>query len=472
MAGLGFFPEYRSPKQVQQQRDAEYIKATGQHLASVARHTLEQRPPALDTARHSLENLAELGDQLAVQPLSRSEALRELTSAADKLRQDLKSAATDPAVKRLQQLARSRPETGPTASAEELQKRIQELEKAVGDQPGKAEKLARLQEKLAAARKAATGLQAKDNAGAAAREHLSQALSALSREAGELGLSLKGLEEAMAALAGDKPGQAMTGLDAAFQNLEQLREMAQTLRQLRQQAAQLGKDLAEQLKNGQITAAQQTLQRMTQQLQSGQISPEQLEKVLREVADAVRPAQDYGKAGESLNHAAQQMRTGDKSGAATSLARAAKELDNLLDQLADAESLAQAMEALQRAQMAIATGRGLGAGRNLAAGWDTWTGGQPGEGIGSGTNPNDVFGEGDPALPPNLAPAKIRGEITAAGPMPSITLRGVGIKGTSSVQFQEAAAAAQAEAQSALNQDQVPRAYREAVKHYFDDLKK
>jgi hypothetical protein len=56
--------------------------------------------------------------------------------------------------------------------------------------------------------------------------------------------------------------------------------------------------------------------------------------------------------------------------------------------------------------------------------------------------------------------------------MPSIPLKGVSIRGQSTVQFEEAAAAAQAEAQSALNQDRVPRAYQGVVKDYFNDLKK
>ena len=55
--------------------------------------------------------------------------------------------------------------------------------------------------------------------------------------------------------------------------------------------------------------------------------------------------------------------------------------------------------------------------------------------------------------------------------MPSITLRGVSIKGDSSVQFQEAVNAAQSDARNALNQDEVPRAYRDSVRNYFDDLK-
>jgi hypothetical protein len=55
--------------------------------------------------------------------------------------------------------------------------------------------------------------------------------------------------------------------------------------------------------------------------------------------------------------------------------------------------------------------------------------------------------------------------------MPSITLKGVSIKGQSSVAYTEAATAAQSDARAALNQDQVPRAYQGTVKDYFDDLK-
>ncbi|MCO5204338.1 MAG: hypothetical protein M9928_04875 [Anaerolineae bacterium] len=55
--------------------------------------------------------------------------------------------------------------------------------------------------------------------------------------------------------------------------------------------------------------------------------------------------------------------------------------------------------------------------------------------------------------------------------MPSITLKGVSIKGQSRVQYEEAATAAQTEAQAALSQEKIPRAYRNAVRDYFDDLK-
>ena len=78
----------------------------------------------------------------------------------------------------------------------------------------------------------------------------------------------------------------------------------------------------------------------------------------------------------------------------------------------------------------------------------------------------------DSNLNPSLLPTKVRGQMSPGGPMPSITLKGVSIKGQSTIQYQEAAASAQADAESALNQDQVPRAYQNTVRDYFDDLKK
>ncbi len=55
--------------------------------------------------------------------------------------------------------------------------------------------------------------------------------------------------------------------------------------------------------------------------------------------------------------------------------------------------------------------------------------------------------------------------------MPSNTLKGVSIKGTSKVALEEATAAAQADAQSALSR-KVLAPTREAVRDYFDDQKK
>ena len=48
--------------------------------------------------------------------------------------------------------------------------------------------------------------------------------------------------------------------------------------------------------------------------------------------------------------------------------------------------------------------------------------------------------------------------------MPSITLKGVSIKGQSKVDYEAAATAAQSDAQSALSQEKVPRAYLRIIR--------
>jgi hypothetical protein len=269
----------------------------------------------------------------------------------------------------------------------------------------------------------------------------------------------------------------------------------------------MGKDLPEQLQFGQAQAAQQTLRKMIEQLKNPNLDPAQLQKMLDEVARAVEPGGQYGKAGEFLKNAAAQLRQSQKSPAAQSLAQAAEELDKLLQQMADAQALMSTLDALQQAQMAIAMGKSWdqcqggckacnGKGCALCQGRGWGRGGKPGSGVGTwadevGWNyfpeqmqPVDNSGVQRPdldprglsdrpdVLNPNLAPTKVRGQMSPGGPMPSITLKGVSIKGQSTVTYQEAAAAAQAEAQSALNQDQVPRAYQNNVRDYFDDLRK
>jgi hypothetical protein len=270
--------------------------------------------------------------------------------------------------------------------------------------------------------------------------------------------------------------------------------MAQALQQLQQQAAQAGRDLAEQLEKGQGDAALQRLARMIQQLQAGNLSPQDLEALRREVERAAKPGEQYGKVGEFLKQAARQMQQGDRPGAAQSLADAAREIENLMQQLADAQDLKSTLDALKRAQMCIGNGQSWALGRSLGpprAG----QGGKPGRGVGtwadedtwldevpdtglwdnSGIERPDQTPRGlterEAELSPNLDPTRVRGQFNPGGPMPSITLKGVSLKGRSTVELGEALTAAQSEAQAAVSQDQIPRAYQGAVKSYFDDLK-
>ena len=166
-----------------------------------------------------------------------------------------------------------------------------------------------------------------------------------------------------------------------------------------------------------------------------------------------------------------------------------------MQQMGDAQSMMAALENLDKASMCIGQGQGWGQckmpgkgpGKNPGNGVGTWgeEGGEWVENYGEGTpyvdrsalNDRDQFGKSpsDRAqndLTDKLQPTKVKGQFSPGGPMPSITLKGVSIKGTSKVAYEEAAAAAQSDAQSALSQEKVPRAYQGAVKDYFDDLKK
>ena len=500
-AGLGFVPEYRSKEFLEKKQDAVAIKEAGKKIVELTRHNLEHRPPVLEPTRSALDKVEQLGLQLAKNPVTRTEALKDVSSVTEKLKDQLKQLGKDPAFKSLERAARESSKTGAT-TAGEIQKQMEALQKELGKGANSAA-LDKLKDELQKVQKGAAGLPNNDSPeAAAARQQMAETLSDLAKKAREMGQQLPSLDEAIAALQANKTDNFIKDLETATQDLEKLQEMAKTLQQLQQQATKMGKDLPEQLKFGQADAAQETLQKMIEQLKSANLSQEQMKKMLDEISRSVDPASPYGKAAEFLKQSAGQCKNGQKADAAQSLAKAADELKKALDEMQDAQALMASLEALKKAEWAIATKKCWGqcpscgdkSGKCCKAGM--CKNGKTGRGVGTWADENNWFypemserwdnsgfnrpdmdprgltDRGAPELADNLAPTKLRGQISPGGQMPSITLKGVSIKGQSSVAFQEAAAAAQSEADSALNQDQVPRAYQGAVRDYFDDLKK
>jgi hypothetical protein len=506
-AGLGFVPEYRSKNHLQKQAEVAHVRETGKQLADLARRNLVERPPALEPTQQSLESLTELGEKLSKASLTRGEALRELTSAMERLDKEAKQLSDNPALKRMEQAVRESGGSGQQAPGD-LQKQIQSLQEKLG-QSANPNTLDKANEALQKAQQALANLGNQTSAEAqAAREQLAQSLGELAQQMRDSGHPMPDLEEAIRALQNNQTDNVVRNLQTALQDLEKLREMAKTLQKLQQQAGGVGKDLPEQLQYGQTQSAQKRMEQMAEQLKSGDLSQEQLQKLADEVSRAVDPGSQYGKVGDMLKQAAQQAQSGDKAAAAESLAQAAKELQKLQQELGDAQALMAAMDALDRAEMALMTGKKWeecqGAGCKACNGEGckqcrkgTWGHGGKGSphGVGtwadetgwmqvpdeqhatdnSGINRPDMDSRGiadrPPNINPNLLPTKVRGQMSQGGPMPSITLKGVSIKGQSTVEYQEAAAAAQNDAQSALNQDKVPRAYQNAVRDYFDDIK-
>jgi len=231
---------------------------------------------------------------------------------------------------------------------------------------------------------------------------------------------------------------------------------------------------------------------MMEQLASAQLKPEQLEKMILELQEALDPAADFGECSKRLSDAKGKAKAGDKAAASQSLAEAAEELKKVLQQMGDMENMMAALQNLERAQLAVGNCQSFGSCQKPGVGPSS----KPGGGVGTWGNDSyqlsqedlaqrwnnsgfsrpemDARGNtdrGDGKVPEEMVSTRIKGKINPKGPMPSITLRGVSIKGSSKMQFQEAVTAAQSDARNALNQDKVPRAYRDSVRNYFDDLK-
>jgi predicted nucleic acid-binding Zn-ribbon protein len=494
-AGLGFVPEYRSKSFLQKKADDQNIKEVGKRLVDLTRRNLEKRPPVLEPTQKALEAVSDLGDQLTKKVFTRSEALKDLANVAEKLKDELKEMGKDPSLRKMEQAARAA--TGnDSQTAAGLQKQIESLQKQMGTPTGNPDALDKMKKELEKLKEAAKGMADKNSPGNEAdRQKLSESLSALSKQMQDMGMQMPQLDEAINALAQNQTDLVLKDLEASLTDLEKMRDMAKSLQQLQQQTEKLGKDLAEQLKNGQLELAQATLQKMVSQLKAASLSPEQLQKILQEVSKAVDPAGNYGKVADHLKNASKQMQSGNKPGAAQALAAAAKELGDLTQAMGDAQELAATLESLNQASMCIGSGQCWGMHTGNKPGYNP-NGSHPGGGVGTWGDPNGQWdgqwsdhwdnsgvnrpdtdprgqtdrGEGE--LSDALKPTKVKGQFKPGGQMPSITLKGVSIKGQSKVAYEEAATTAQSDAQSALSQEKVPRAYQGAVKDYFDDLKK
>jgi DNA repair ATPase RecN len=481
---------------VQKKEDEKVIKEVGKQVATLTKQELAQRPPALEQTKKSLEAVSELGERLEKMSLTRSEALKDLASASEKLKDELKQIAKDPALKKMEQAARS-PSGRNAETAAGLQKQMDAMQKQLESKAKNPEAIDQLQKEMEKVQEAAKALASKSGQEAdAAQQKLSAALSALNQQAAQAGVDLPQIDEAIAALASANTDRFMKEIEAALKDLDKLRDMKQKLDAMQAQAEKLGKDLAEQLKNGQAEAAADTLEKLAEKLKAANLSPEEMNKVLEEVSKALPESKEYGKVEDLLKQACPTRKSGDKQCASQSLADAAKELKDLMQQMNDAAAMMAALENLEQASMCVGQGKGWGQckmpgnkvrGKNPGNGVGTWgeEGGEWQESYGEGTpyvdrsalNDRNQDGRGlsereQSDLTDRLSPTKVKGQFSPGGPMPSITLERRQHQRHEQGAYEEATATAQADAQSALSQDKVPRAYQGAVKDYFDDFKK
>ena len=471
--GLGFVPEHRSQAHLDQQRDSAIIEDVGQNLTELTKLQVQLSPPQLEPTEDALESVHELGREFKRGKLVRDEALAKLSSLAERLRDQSSK-------------------LGYARTPNKMQRQLDELKKSLGDaKEAKLEQFDALKSKMDDVKDAAAGLpDPSSQEGQQARLELAQSMADLARMAEQMGLEMPNIDEALQALESSDIDQFLKNMDFAGEDLQKMEDLAKAMQNLQMQMAENGKTLGEQLENGQVPAAIESLQKMMGQLATAQLTPEQLEKMIQELQEALGPAEDYGECSKCLSDAKGKAKAGDKAGASLSLAEAAEELKKVLQR--DLENMMAALQNLERAQLAVGNCQSFGSCQkpgvgpsskpgggvtawgddsyqltpeDLAQQWDNSGFSRPGMDARGNTD------RGPGKVPDDMVSTRIKGKINPKGSMPSFTLRGMSIKGSSKVQFQEAVTAAQSDARNALNQDKVPRAYRDSVRDYFDDLK-
>ena len=488
--GLGFVPEHRSQAHLDQQRDSAIIEDVGQNLTALTKQQLLS-PPYFKPTKNALESVQELGREFKRGKLVRDEALAKLSSLAERLRDQSSKLGQARTLNKIQQAARTPPTAGRLTKGE--MQRLDELKKSLGDaKKAMPEHFDTLKSKMDDVKIAAAGLpDANSPEGQQARLEFAQSMADLARMAEKIGLEMPNIDEALQALESSDIDQFLKNVDFAGEDLQKMADLAKAMQNLQMKMAEIGKTLGEQLENGQVPAAIESLQKMMGQLATAQLTPEQLEKMIQELQEALGPAEDFGECSKCLSDAKGKAKAGDKVGASQSLAEASEELKKVLQQL-DMENMMAALQNLERAQLAVGNCQSFGSSQKPGGGPTS----KPGGGVGtwgddsyqltpealaqrwdnSGFSRPDMDAQGNTdrgagKVPDDMVSTRIKGKINPKGSMPSITLRGVSIKGSSKVQFQEAVTAAQSDARNALNQDKVPRSYRDSVRDYFGDLK-
>ena len=492
--GLGFVPEHRSQAYLDQQRDAVIIKDVGRNLDALTKLQIKMSPPHFESTEESLESVQELGRELKRGKLARDEALAKLSNLAEQLRGQSSTLGQAQTLKKLQQMATASPGAA-QQSTTSMQRQLNEFKQSLGDaQHTKPQQFDTLKSKMDAIKNAAAGLPNADSPeGKQARQQLEKSMADLAKMADQMGLELPNIDQALQALESSDIDQFLKNLSIAGEDLKKMADLAEAMRNLQMQMAEVGKTLGEQLEKGQVPAALESLQEMISKLDSALLAPEQLERMIQELQEALEPAESFGDCSSCLSSARNKAKAGDKAGASKSLAEAAEQLKKVLQQMDDMQNMMATLQNLERAQLAVGNCQTFGSSKSQVTGLSN---NKPGGGVGTWGNdsyqltPDDLAqrwdnsdfsrsnmdargntDRGDGNVPEDLVSTRIKGKLNPNGSMPSITLRGVSITGNSRVQFQEAVSAAQSDARNALNQDKVPRAYRGSVRNYFDDLK-
>src|SRR5262249_23241036 len=157
----------------------------------------------------AMEGITDFGEKLSRATLDRKDALRELASITEKLK-DQFGQLNNSAVQRLQKSARS---GGTEATGPELQKQADDLKKQLGTAADQAS-LDKVKAELNKLQQTAKDLAKSDSASAqSGQQKLSDMLSSLSDQVQGMGIELPQLDQAMEALSAQKTDMVLKDLE-------------------------------------------------------------------------------------------------------------------------------------------------------------------------------------------------------------------------------------------------------------------
>jgi len=239
----------------------------------------------------------------------------------------------------------------------------------------------------------------------------------------------------------------------------------QELEELQKQLAELAKELQ---KRG-MPALSQELKKLCEQAAACQQARAGLAQLQRELAQLSQSLSESPGLCDSLSGMAAMLSQGNMQGLAEAMQGALLEFDDLAQLDAELAVLAACQGLCEGGQRGLA--------KRLLATWDGAGLYSPGDtrGMGPGMRgPGIGIGGIAPVEPGDVAfdPTKIKGQARPGRVVGSYFMDGTHVKGEARVEYQETVTAAAREAADAIDKEEIPRAYKDYVRDYFEEMRK
>jgi len=307
---------------------------------------------------------------------------------------------------------------------------------------------------------------------------LSEALKALSERMKEVARTAqKTSPEASQAFSGEAQREALKKAAAQMAKMQKAleagdldeKEAGELAKAIEKMAAELAKRAAQ---------AAEEIKKMQQQLEKGGLSASEAAKL----AGAIRRLQQQmglnSQTAQAMNNIANQLAAGNLQRAASLMQSAMAGMEGALagaDAAAQIAAMAEAMEGLEgfkaglTGESAISMQEALAA-LGMMAGSGRCRGGGVGPGMGGhGIGEGNVWDVSDVAT--DTQTSSIKGQMKKGKVLAAFFTEGGQLKNESRVEYQDVVASGEQEAKGALGTPGIPRAYRETVRNYFENLR-